>query len=352
MNKISKIFIVLLLFSNLSLSASEKLSPFLLEDKYGFIDENLQIIFFPEYDGYIYCSDGWAYAFKKEINTTYFFILNASSKKIKVPKDMSGFTIGKDYYGFTNYKRSVIYSLKGDSEIVFDNYRVFSSSNEKFIEIENTSSRPRCNYINLKGELFFSPNKELSISWFNKEINRGVRRKDGFAYLIDSKLNNISDKRWDFVNQFSCGLALTNEGFIDYDGNLKIKITRIPEIEINFQCEVIPIVVKNDGSYELFSKEECFGGNWAILNTEGKIIKDKIEADAISDFSKDGVAVLYKFINNKANHSLINTKGDIITDINYDEIQNSINGFSIAKKDGEDYLINVKTGHVYSCRDF
>ena len=352
MHKMSKIFIIFLLFSDLSLTASEKLIPFQLEDKYGFVDENLQIIFFPEYDGYIYCYEGWAYAFKKENNATNYFILNSSSRKIKVPNDKTGFIIGKDYYGFTDLKKSEVYSLKCDSEILFDNYRLFSSSNEDFIEIENISSRPRCNYINLKGELFFSPDKDLSISWFNKDINRGVRRKNGFAYLIDSKLNNISNKKWDFVNQFSCGLALTNEGFIDYDGNLRIKITRTPEIEINFQCDVIPVVIKKDGCYELYSQEECFGGNWAILNIEGKIIKEKIEADAISSFSKDGVAVIYKFINNKANYSLINTKGEFVTDSKYDKIQKSINGFAIAKNDDEDYLINLKTGDVYPCRDF
>ena len=49
---------------------------------------------------------------------------------------------------------------------------------------------------------------------------------------------------------------------------------------------------------------------------------------------------------------LINTKGEIITKEAFDTIEECVNGYCVAQKDGEDYLISAKDGKSYRCRDF
>ena len=351
--KIFKIvFFVFFMFLNYFSFAKDELIPYQIKEKIGFLDEQLNVVFFPEYDDFMYCYKGWAYAFIKTNNTTMAYILNQNGRIIRVPSGNSGFVIGLNYYGFTDYSNSIVYSIISDTKYEFQNFRLFTSEDENFISLDDIKNRPRHNYINLKGELFFSHNEDLSIVWFDKNINRGAKKENGWTFLIDENLNQISKNKWGFINSFSCGLALTDEGFIDTNGQLVIKISRIPEMDITFQCNVIPVVITKSGNYELYSKEECCGANWAILDTSGQIVRSNINADYISSFSNEGTAVIYKFINNKACFNLINKKGEKLLNKTFDRIETPVNGYSRAKRDGVDYLINVISGEVYNCDDF
>ena len=51
-------------------------------------------------------------------------------------------------------------------------------------------------------------------------------------------------------------------------------------------------------------------------------------------------------------YTLINKKGILITNEEYDEIHSSINGYCMAVKDGLDYLISSKDGSIYNCNSF
>jgi len=347
-----RVVIFLILLNCFSLFACEKLIPFQVNNKIGFLNEKMKVVFLPEFDDFIYCYEGWVIAINKNESSMHEYILNRNGKRISVPSGQSGFVIGKKHYGFTDFCNSTVYSLETDEKIDFPNFRFYSSTSEENIMIDSISVRPRCNYINLQGELLLAPNNGLKIEWFDKNINLGVRRQNGWAFLIDSNINPINEKKYGFINEFSCGLALTDKGFIDYKGNLIIPISRIPEMNINFQCDVIPIVITQQNTYELYSHEECMNANWAIINSEGKIIKSNIDADSISNFSKDGVAILYKFIKDKPFFYLINTQGEFVNGETFDKIYPSENGFSRARKNNEDYLINVKTGKIINCKDF
>lgn len=347
-----KILLTILVIINSYILNAQKMIPYMEGEKIGFVNENLQILFSPQFDSIYYEGDYSSIVYKKDSDSLRGYIIRFDKTIINIPENSIGFVIGTDYYGFNyldNDDKTVVFSFTGDEKYEFKKLYLYSSKNTDFIRVDHIGGHPRTNYINLKGELFLPPLNNMKINWFNKELKRGVSINSSGAYFIDSSGKAISNKKWGFIDSFFCGLALTDEGFIDYDENLIIRITRIPEMNINFSCGVIPIVINKQNNYELYSHEDCFGGNWAIINTSGEIIKANIDADSIQAFSIDGVAVIYKMRNAKLSYSIIDTQGNIITKDFYDKIYDSVGGYSRAKKNGKDYLINVKTGEDFEC---
>lgn len=89
-----------------------------------------------------------------------------------------------------------------------------------------------------------------------------------------------------------------------------------------------------------------------IIDTEGNIVASHITAQKIEEFSNGVANIITENQEGKEEVRLINTKGEIITEEAFDEIADCINGYCMAQKNGEDYLISATDGTVYRCRNF
>jgi len=354
-------------------TAKEKIIPYEINNKIGFLNENLEVIHEPEFYKLGACFDKQCYVYNRDTSNKLHYFIVTSDKIIKVPDNVFDVRIlGDDYYVF-NYDSSfnkpylnyyddhvtaVIHSNESEEEYLFHNLEFYSSKDVDFIRIDDIKHKPRHNYINLKGEKFFSEDFNLNTRSFNKKLDRGVMAKDTSHYIIDSSLNIISNKEFSFFYDFSddgliLGVTKDERGFFDINGNLIIPISRIPEIDMNYVCNRLPVVINNQGKYDLYSAELCESENWAILDKTGAIIKKNIQASEITRFSEDGTAILKKQDGTKEYHYyLINSDGELLCTDYFDRISNSVNGYCRAKKDGIDYLISSKDGTVYKCEDF
>lgn len=364
--KLKNIFIILL-FITVRLSANEVLIPYEIDNKIGFLNEKLEVIHSPQFDSLSLCLEKQCIAFKRSSDGTLNHYIITSEKIIRKPKEaIRCIIVGDDYYGFiydywkdskTGIEGTVLYSHNNSDKHIFKDIYFQSSSNQEYIEIEDINNIPRRNYMNLAGEKIFATKQNFNIKDFNITVNRGFIRKDFSDYLVDEKLNLVSGNKFNFYYGFSNdGLILGNTdsetGFFDTNGQLVIPIVRVPEMYIGFCCNRLPVVINLVGQYELYSHEDCYSKEWAIINQNGEIIKNHIEADMISGYSSVGIAVLRKYEDDKTKNYLIDINGDFLLNYSFDKIQSFENGYSRAKKDGVDYLISSKDLKVYKCKDF
>ena len=101
-----------------------------------------------------------------------------------------------------------------------------------------------------------------------------------------------------------------------------------------FNSGVLPCRIIDGEIHVMELYFSSYGKDWGIIDTDGNIIASHITANRITEFS-EGVASIYT-----------------VTKEAFDTIEECVNGYCVAQKDGEDYLISAKDGSVYRCRDF
>ena len=101
----------------------------------------------------------------------------------------------------------------------------------------------------------------------------------------------------------------------------------------SFNSGVLPCRIIDGEIHVMELYFSSYGKDWGIIDTDGNIIASHITANRITEFS-EGVASIYTE----------NKEGK-------EEVE-CVNGYCVAQKDGEDYLISAKDGKSYRCRDF
>ena len=146
-------------------------------------------------------------------------------------------------------------------------------------------------------------------------------------------------------------------GYYDGDGNLRIPVIfHKSEIKTiystqNFNSGVLPCRIL-DGEIHVMGEYDFNGNDWGIIDTEGNVVASNITAKKIEEFSNGAANIITENQEGKEEVRLINTRGEILTEEAFDEIADCINGYCMAQKNGEDYLISAADGTVYCCRDF
>ena len=230
------------------------------------------------------------------------------------------------------------------------------------------------NYIDAKGEIKFPEEHGFTIESYDEDLGRGtayfqeVQKKQ---HAIIDEDSNIIKRFSDLSEKFSDGLIAGIDeyeyrdlekgeipgGYYDGDGNLRIpvifhksEIKTIYSIQ-NFNSGVLPCRIL-DGEIHVMGEYDFNGNDWGIIDTEGNVVASNITAQKIEEFSNGVANIITENQEGKEEVRLINTRGEILTEEAFDEISDCINGYCMAQKNGEAYLISAADGTVYRCRDF
>ncbi|MCI6952814.1 MAG: WG repeat-containing protein [Candidatus Treponema excrementipullorum] len=365
------------------LQTTDILVPYRLDGKWGFVNQRLEKITDAEYAR---CGDVTKYFALAYKNDAWFVIL-CDGQEIKIGNQRSNpVAIGEEYFTVQElipgrdgerYKTTIHSVFDGEIAVLYDCEMPVSGKSRslEYIEVivhDPVTNSGRTNYINAKGELKFPHEEYFGIYSYDESLGRGVMyngKEPKQRYAIIDKDMNIIKKFSDLSEKFSDGLIAGIDeyeyrdqekleipgGYYDVNGEKcisvifhKAEIHTIAFIQ-SFNSGVLPCRIVDGeihvmGDYSTYKKDD-----WGIIDTEGNIIASHITANRITEFS-EGVASIYT--ENKKEVRLINTKGEIITKEAFDTIEECVNGYCVAQKDGEDYLISAKDGKSYRCRDF
>ena len=365
------------------LQTTDILVPYRLDGKWGFVNQRLEKVTDAEYAR---CGDVTKYFALVYKNDAWFVIL-CDGQEIKIGNQRSNpVAIGEEYFTVQElipgrdgerYKTTIHSVFDGEIAVLYDCEMPVSGKSRslEYIEVivhDPVTNSGRTNYINAKGELKFPHEEYFGIYSYDESLGRGVMyngKEPKQRYAIIDKDMNIIKKFSDLSEKFSDGLIAGIDeyeyrdqekleipgGYYDVNGEKcisvifhKAEIHTIAFIQ-SFNSGVLPCRIVDGeihvmGDYSTYKKDD-----WGIIDTEGNIIASHITANRITEFS-EGVASIYT--ENKKEVRLINTKGEIITKEAFDTIEECVNGYCVAQKDGEDYLISAKDGKSYRCRDF
>lgn len=341
------------------------LIPFEQDGKIGFINEKFEVVFPPEYTKIFNQSKYMFYVFES-LGGTYlqkFEILFSNGDKKTFANDVYVAFIGDKYYVCSDLSRSIVYDRKTHDIIKKIGYQVHDTPSEKYIFITNVnnSNKSRYFYIDLEGNeyLYDNPyNRRLSYDFDSKSII--CFNEDWDKIIIDFEGKPKFDKLFFDLGSIGDGLfigyAKDEQGYFNLNGELIIPIKGLQGKELNscpiFCHSLIPCVLNGDNIYVQEEIMENKSKNWAIINSEGNIVKKNIDADFIFSYSKDGVAIMYKKTDEKKEYSLLDTSGNIITTRKYDSIKEPINGYARARYNNVDYLISTKDGQEFNVSNF
>lgn len=365
------------------LQTTDILVPYRLDGKWGFVNQRLEKVTDAEYAR---CGDVTKYFALVYKNDAWFVIL-CDGQEIKIGNQRSNpVAIGEEYFTVQElipgrdgerYKTTIHSVFDGEIAVLYDCEMPVSGKSRslEYIEVivhDPVTNSGRTNYINAKGELKFPHEEYFGIYSYDESLGRGVMyngKEPKQRYAIIDKDMNIIKKFSDLSEKFSDGLIAGIDeyeyrdqekleipgGYYDVNGEKcisvifhKAEIHTIAFIQ-SFNSGVLPCRIVDGeihvmGDYSTYKKDD-----WGIIDTEGNIIASHITANRITEFS-EGVASIYT--ENKKEVRLINTKGEIITKEAFDTIEECVNGYCVAQKDGEDYLISAKDGKSYRWRDF
>lgn len=366
MKKIICVFLVIFIIN--FCFANDLIIPFNQNEKIGFMNEKMEIIVYPEYDSIFLQSKYYVWAVKKSSNNlvteSTLIFSNGLKKNLELIKEKVC-SIGDNFYAINRTGReevSSIYSIKNNETILsIKGYQFQNSDSEKHIFVDNPydKSKARNFYIDLKGNEYLENNPYLHICSYNSASQTiFFETKNNNIFLTDYSgviLLETNSTTMD-LGRVGNGLFLgyikdKGDGYFNTNGELKIPVRVENNQNYNllpvFNTDVVPCIY-DSGKISLQEKSvQKKSDNWAIINSKGKVISKNITAEYISEFSDDGVAILIKNTDNGLKYSLINNKGKIITDQEFDFIEESSNGFSRARKRNIDYVISTNSGKSY-----
>lgn len=359
-----KIVIVTLFIFNFIMTtfANKMMIPIEQNGKIGFVNENMEVIFYPKYSKILNYSKQMFYVIELDSNNFPIKqeLIFSDGKKISVDKTLTMIKfIGDKYYViFENYDSKVFDMYSHKIVKSFYGYELLDSDSEDFIPVVNIKDETKSRYffIDLKGNEYLPNNnymriishdlKTQSFVFWDMQANEKIADFEGNIKFERPRVE---------IGRIGDGLFLgytpEQQGYFDLKGNLVIPIKGLQNKILNlcpvFCCSVIPCVIENDSIFVQEAIYENSSSNWAIINTKGKIIKNNISADYIFPYTEDNVAIMYKNQNRKKVYSMLDKKGNVITKKNYDLIKEPINGYSRACNNNIDYLISTKDGQEY-----
>lgn len=356
-------FFILLILNIMNFTYGKNVMiPFEQNGKIGFVNEKFQIICYPEYSKIYNHSKYMFWVIKMNENNIICkndiifsdgtkLSLNDYKTKVKF--------IGNNFYVIYKNSESVVYNMENNEIVnIFKGYELEDSESEKYIFVTNikNKNKSRYFYIDLQGNEFLTNNS------YNRILSHDIKTKSiiyadqNWNEKICDFENNLKFNKSIFeIGKIGDGLFLgyreDEQGYFDLNGKLRIRIKGLENQDNHlcpvFCCSLIPCILKDNDIYVQEKVMEYKSKNWAIINTEGKVIKKNIEADFIFPFSDSKVAIMYKKINGEKKYSLLNTRGNVLTKKEYDDIREPINGYSRARIGKVDYLISTKNGQDY-----
>ena len=332
---------------------TDVLIPYRLDGKWGFVNQRLEKVTDAEYTRRGDVTRYFALVYKND----EWFVILCDGQEIKIGNKRSNpVAIGEEYFTTEElipgrdgerYKTTIHSVFEGEIAVFYD-WKVDVPTYFQSLE-----------YIDV-----------YDCVWYNGNYINDNEPKQRCA-IIDKDMNIIK-KFSDLAEKFSDGLIAGIDeykyrdsekleipgGYYDVNGEKRISVIfhKSPIKTIAFiqsfnsgvlPCRIVDGEIHVMGDYSTHEKND-----WGIIDTEGNIIASHITAKEIEEFSGGVANIITKNNEGKKEVRLINTKGEIITKEAFDTIKECVNGYCVAQKDGEDYLISAKDGKSYRCRDF
>lgn len=351
-----KILIIVFFQITLLYAQNNHLIPFKMNEKLGFVNDKLKIQIQPQYD-----------SLEKYMDDTFIMFLKHNKSYVLVNKNITKtvsnyLLLGNNCYSLYIYPDTYIYNSNGIQTRVISNLQHDHKSTADYMIVFNGKNE---NILMENGEFMFDDNNILEIFDYDKKTETALVRylSKGFCLVTKDRIKN-TDIFIFGMRSLGDGLVFgTNRetgesGFYNMDCKLIIpaEIKSGSDMD-NWNCYPsiscgVASFANNDGKLILLSEGQTqHSTNWCVIDKSGKVLANGITADYIYPFSDD-VAVVKLRSSEKWIYRLIDKKGKIITATDYDEINSSVNGYCMAKKDGIDYLIRSKDGKVFKCADF
>ena len=362
------------------------LIPYRLDGKWGFVNQRLEKVTDAEYESRRDVTRYFALVYKND----EWFVILCDGQEIKIGNKRSNpFAIVEEYFtteelipgrNGERYKTTIHSVFEGEIAVLYDCEMPVSEKSQslEYIQVyvyDPVTNSGRMNYVNAKGELKFPYDEYIDIYSYDESLGRGVMCNNSeqkqMCAIIDKDMNIIK-KFYDLSKKLSDGLIAGIEedeyrdqekleipgGYYDVNGEKRISVifhkSPIKSIYLmqSFNSGVLPCRIVGGEIHVMGNYSTYEENDWGIIDTEGNIIASHITAKEIEEFSGGVANIITKNNEGKKEVRLINTKGEIITKEAFDTIEECVNGYCVAQKDGKDYLISAKDGKSYRCRDF
>ena len=351
-----KIIIIFCFQITLLFAQGNNLIPFKKNEKIGFVNEKSNVLIEPQYDSLDKYKDGTFVMFLNQ-NKSYVLVNKSITRNVR---DI--ILLGNDCYSIYMNPNTYIYNSNGIQIRVLSNLQHDHKSTKEYMIVFNGKNE---NILLENGEVLFNDNNILEIFDYDSKTETALVRYASKVFCLLTK-NGIKNQDVFIFGMRSLGEGLvfgkntkTGEtGFYNMDCKLAIKAGQKSGSDMDdwncypsITCGVVPLVYDGKQNILLSEWQTLHSGNWCVVDKSGKVLASGITADYIYPFSDD-VAVVKLLSGQKWIYRLIDKKGNLITKTDYDELNSSINGYCMAKKDGIDYLICSKDGKVFNCADF
>ncbi|MCR4736291.1 MAG: WG repeat-containing protein [Treponema sp.] len=330
---VKRTFLFSLLSALFTLSVYTEIFPFRYNGKYGLLNQNLDSIIPAEYDSITpEFNNKYFIASKNQNNTIETEIY---SKEGKCLYKTTGIVrhIWNDYFSLFTEKGETLFNLHTDAKICA--YQ-FTPSSEAKIPCRKDVYRQ---YINEEGIVIF-PELAFRRSYGFYEGHSVNLNTDWEYEIIDNDGKYIfGHNLLDAGQHYSEGLLYARDkkgncGFVDYNGNFKIKI------QLKKQNEDTVIATSFYKGRAIVNTTEH---GICLIDSNGKILKEKLQFAWFYDFCED-----FAIITNKdGTYNFMTLEGNLLSDKNFDEVKNFCNGYAIISLNGKDGLIDKKGKIIY-----
>lgn len=358
------------------------LIPFTLDEKVGFIDQDMKTVYSAEFSCLLGVSGEFALVQKNEEKTWGKYLIDSYGNRQEIDSFYDFDFLPNDWYyvyarektpynpdldlGVPQGSTMIVNIISGEKKLLPHVQLLTSSTLDYMNAVITDPESPhlfRKTYVNIDGKPVF-PNIYRSVcGYFSADedatyISSDTWRGDFRILTKEGEIREkyIFDKLDSFYSALAFGIRSGDKacGFFDAYGELKIPVKVLPGTEnddyrnYHFEDNILPALLLDGDLYAVFDGQEYASNNWCLINTDAKVVKTGIEASYISPFCK-GVS---KVSNGSDKYALMKKDGTFISDFIFDEVGLFSHYFIEAKCDGEDVLVDRTDGRMYYCKDF
>jgi hypothetical protein len=344
--------------------SADGLSVFKINDRYGYVNENLRIVIPPVYSradpfnkkGYAIVSRKTAqYQFIQDVIDTSGESLLSSSSII------FGSNVYEDWYILTLGSKTKLINIEtkeyasGDFNYMLSNY---TDTDLIPVSIPKGNNLWEFGYVTAKGNVAFS-NKKFGTNYGfsnGRAIVGDLENRNKYSAIIDESGAFITDYILAGTHiRFSEDLLAVKlvesvggqTGYMNRNGQMEfyVPITYSQGVKGGYVLDATPF---NEG-YALIktSKEPAI---WRVINSKGEFVSEELSILAGYQFH-DGFSMVNRYdANRKLCWSFIDTNGKLLVDFIFDSAKEFINGYAQIVYKGRDGLIDTK-GEVFWSED-
>ena len=326
---------------------------FTLNNLYGYLDSQLQIIVPARYDrGFDYNNQGYTWVrYQGERYRFECIVLNWKGKAV-FHEYIASMVILYDDIICLGYDLPRVVRLR-DGKVIADRLGTMAESTEDGIILVRFFSGNEMAFIDSSGKRILPDLKMRRISETFREGRAVITDDNGDILIID--INGQSYGDLDFFRTgryFSEGLlpAETKErvtGYINREGEFVFNVPIVADRQSD--AWDLPNATDFKGGYALI-QTSLEPPVWRVINNMGDFVSDELSIFQASAFA-DGLSCIRTTGTIDRKYGYINTKGETVIEPVFDDANSFVRGYARIVYEGRDGLINTE-GEIFWCDEF